>query len=479
MFHSRWMLALLVVLMLGAWLGLGRIQRGERPAAAGRERLESAAPSLPSSSMTVPSPASPAVRVALGDTARAGSPPAAAEDAHLTLRVVARETGAVLPELAVWLRLPRTSGNSSGEESRGRAGEALKTDAHGRVEYHVASGWDYRLEVAGGGELRAIGFAQDIAAFAPGERRELVVRLDTALDLVWFGRVLDGQTYAPIAGANVERVTDSPFAESREPAATSDAGGVVRFLSASSRASYARAEYPGYTSGYVWIRSGHEEPSAAWTVLLFRPATLEVLVRDTLGAPRPGLTARLTSRTDERVQGVAGNLGWASEHPRKGLTDPAGRCVLAGLPARVALTLEILDGFQLLRREEHPLRLEPGEQRVLACTVGSGCTVRGFALAADGRPASNVVVWLAPDDGSGSMDSACAREVVATTHGDGRGRFTFERVAAGAWRLAPAPRGQKGSDASAHVACRLVIEPDQIEAEVWLESEVVERSAPR
>jgi len=255
---------------------------------------------------------------------------------------------------------------------------------------------------------------ENVPALATDERRELVVELPTTL--VWHGRIVDGESGAPLSGAAVELVAENPFTEPAvEPARLSDAAGSVQLAFASWESSYARIEHPGYASGFVHLGPGHEQPSASLTVLLFRAAALELTVSDKGTTPRTRLGASVSAEPWERIQGNQAypqlkGSAW-TVHP-----DARGRCVFEALPANIALTVEIFDGFSYAKqvlRSERALRLEPGERRELNWTVGSGCTVDGLVLEADGRPAAGVDVWLLPDEGDPYFERYHERQVVA------------------------------------------------------------------
>src|SRR5262249_52522292 len=154
----------------------------------------------------------------------------------------------------------------------------------------------------------------------------------------------------------VERVEGDPFTAATGAAdARCDADGLVRLDSASWSTSCARVEEAGYAPGFRMIESGHEQPSAPCTVLLYRAATLDVTVDDGRGGARAGLALRLECSAWDRIEGSSWRLGREDPLLWEAHTDAGGRCVIADLPARTALTLELRDGERVARRDERGL----------------------------------------------------------------------------------------------------------------------------
>ncbi|NOT32052.1 MAG: carboxypeptidase regulatory-like domain-containing protein [Planctomycetes bacterium] len=215
---------------------------------------------------------------------------------------------------------------------------------------------------------------------------------------------------------------------------------------------------------------GHEQPAAACPVRLLGAATLELFVADSAGAPREGLDVRVSVEPAGRVQGgyaVALNL---EEPPFDARTDSEGRCRVGGLPPEVALTLELHEGTQLLRREE--LRLEPGEQRALELdgrrTLHARRSHAGGRWQSGHRHRGVAVAGQRPALVSGRNQRRSRR---ARSGADGR--FTLE-VGVGSWVVFPAPppigaRSPRGPRTDIAPAAELVvIAPEQTSAEVTL-----------
>ncbi|MEQ1892800.1 MAG: sigma-70 family RNA polymerase sigma factor [Planctomycetota bacterium] len=271
-------------------------------------------------------------------------------------------------------------------------------------------------------------------------RDEQAVAAPADLNLIWYGRVVDGESGAPLAGARVERVRGGPFTEyTGQPTAWSGADGHVKLDFVGLIAGCVRVELDGYATGYAGLTDGHERLSTALPIRLLRAPMLELVVTAVDEAPLEGLVVRATFTAAELVQGGINGRWLQSEDPLVvGRTDPRGRCVLEGLPAEVA-----------------------------HWKVGGPCQLAGQTLEADGRPAAGVAVWLVPSDGMGTIESY-QRESALRTRSDADGRFTLE-APAGSWSIGPAPvEGHEESEAIASVGTPVVIAPGQEHAEVTL-----------
>lgn len=303
---------------------------------------------------------------------------------------------------------------------------------------------------------------------------ETTLKLPGALDLVWFGQIIDDTSKGPLADARVELVAGNPFTQHTGRATTqSAADGIVQLSFDSLRPSFARVELAGYASGFVHLDSGHEQPASACPVRLLRAAKVELLVTDPSRSPCEGLNVRVSFRPYERTQGYDNDALNLAAPPFEAHTDVAGRCVIRDLPPEIPLSAELLQDTKLLRHEERTLRLEPGELRTLHWTVGGLCTLRGQALDADGRPAAGVTVLLVPDGTELLLRDVPKDAPMAQTRSGPDGRFTLD-VAAGTWRVGLAPVQSGACTAKgpltdiAPVATRVVITPEQGSAELTL-----------
>jgi hypothetical protein len=251
--------------------------------------------------------------------------------ATLLVQALAKESGAPLAEIWLTLQQP-VAANGDGLRSWSEESTYL-TDRDGRTSFTVPSerALEYELQPDAG---IAAGVHLEVPALAPGEQREIVVRLPTLSDVTWFGQVLDGESRAPLGNARV-LITGDPFGANagRETARTA-ADGIVRLSFASWRSSYARVDSDGYATGFVHLDGDHAQPASAFPVRLLRVGTLGLSVTDRDGAPREALEVRVSFDALERLQGGDGT---GTEAPSfRGRTDAAGQCEIGGLPPEIA-----------------------------------------------------------------------------------------------------------------------------------------------
>jgi hypothetical protein len=473
MFRSRsWPVWLAAGLALACGL-VWRFTRGDRPS------LARAAPAPAAAGEREPSPAALELAPVLAarEEVDAPVPPVAAGaaatgEAILVLQVLAQETGEPLAGLDLYVDERLASSGDASFWTVSSVSRVDITDARGRLAFQVQAGKPHEFELVSIDASRAGSAHLEIPALAPGERREVTVRLASSADVAWFGRILDGTSQAPLADARVELVAGNPFTDhSGRATAVSAADGIVALAFQSWRPIYARIELEGYAPGFVQLGRGHERPSSACPVRLLRAGTLELVVTDPGGLAREGLDVRVSADPWERIQGDTGGEVFSAP-PFEARTDVRGGCVLAGLPPDMPLSLEVLESGLSLRREERTLRFEPGEVRRLEWTVGGRCTLRGRTLDEDGGPAEGVSVWLIPDL-NGVLRDFTHDEVTAKARSGPDGDFTME-VAAGTWRIGLAPEQSGARSASGplvDIACAMttvVIAPAQSSAEVTL-----------
>ena len=424
--------------------------------------------------LTLPSGADAAREVAALPDASSTRTPAAPTAASLVVRVLREGTEEPVPGLALVLHEERGAWGFRPTEASHGGPVSLRTDASGRAEFDVLPGLVYGLEVNrsadGPVEADIQSWREWLEPLLPGERREHVVTVSVGLDLVWCGRIVDGESLLPLAGARGARLFDISRKVGQE--STRSAGdGLVELRFASWRTGYARIELEGYAPGFVGLKRGHEDPATALTVKLLRAATLELLVTDPHGAPRAGVEAIASIGAAGLVQGPVDVSLLSIDHEIIARTDADGRCVLEGLPARDALTLELRAEGQSLRLEEAVVRLEPGERRALTWTVGGTCQLLGQTVEADGRPAAGVRVWAVPYTGMQVLQRSDASSALET-RSDALGNFELE-LAAGDWLVGPAPvesvEGDVPEDSGiAAIGTSLRIEPGQASVELRL-----------
>ncbi len=363
-----------------------------------------------------------------------------ANEALLKVHIVARETQEPLPGIRIMLVREKTAGVPARhvELSRGRPTSALVTDGHGRAEFLVPAGVSYQLWV--GLDCHRELELRQVPALLASEERTLEVSLPTVLDQIAYGRVIDGETEAPLAGARIHFSIE----DGEKSVVESDGGGRFELATAEWRLERVEVELSGYAKAGAELGGG--DPSAPDEIRLYRIAELLAQVEGPGGTPIEGMTVRVTR---EAQQWSDSDESWSAR------TDARGSCSLKGLPPKEPLRVE------LLRRElaESPeprmllsevLVLEPGETRTWQATVGRGTVVEGIALDGTGAPEVKLEVWLLPDEDRYEFDWTHEEEFDSgrafQTWSDESGRFSFENVSPGRWWLGVGHAGSASSE---------------------------------
>lgn len=315
------------------------------------------------------------------------------DEARLRIQVVSLETGQPLGSVPLHQRptawLPLEGGSYTHPiHAPGRRSDGPVTDDDGAVECVVPARTPHVLMANWSEHPSAAPREIEVSALAPGETCSIVVELSTALDLAWFGRIVDGESEAPLGGAKVDVVEDDLFGDPallRSAVARGD--GSVELEFASWKTSYARVAWDDYAPAYVRLERGHAAPARAASVRLLRAAALVVRVIDASGAPLAGVRVRAYADGQDLVAGGEGlDIPWNPVWRAR--TEADGRCELPGLPPRVSLSFELISRGERLRLLEDALVLQPGQRSETTWTIGTGRTIEGTAVDPEGKPRS-------------------------------------------------------------------------------------------
>jgi RNA polymerase sigma-70 factor (ECF subfamily) len=357
---------------------------------------------------------------------------AAAATATLVFVATARENGRPLAGVAV------------SPEVRGRLlpdyGEPTErlSDAAGELEVEVPA--REVVHVQAWGEEPPAGLAVlDVGPLAPGEVRRVPLVLPTAVGVRYFGRLVDEETGAPLAGVEVAAKYPSGLAAAVE-SARSDADGVVELRVPSWRlASFtATATRAGHGRIVFMPATGHDSRELAEELRLPRAATVEGAVGpDHLrrGATRVVLEVNRLDVLRPRVDASTrvAREEWTAD------VDDAGRYRVEGLnaDARYRARLLATDG-EVLREHAEELVLAAGETRVLDWRHGRGATLAGELVDQRGEPVAGVELWLVPTrwNDDRRFHAGDEREALRART-DAAGAFSFDDVAAGIWLVGP------------------------------------------
>ncbi len=366
--------------------------------------------------------------------------------ATLEVHVIASETGK--SRGGVRLRLTPRGGGSSGldiDGSHANHGESPLSGADGVATFTIPSSPPSTLWVndanAPHGRVNI-----DIEPLDVGQRRVVQVSIPTRLDIHFFGRVVDADSEAPIAGARVRSESDEPLWSSPEPSESSH-----RELSTSNDgvfdvwgASWWRVELaidaPGLASAVAKTEPSHETPERAEVIQLRRGARLDVALHDTRMRAFDGLRIKASCKAYQLAQAGHGDE-FLGDDAKEWFANCAsdGRASLDRMPPSVPLSITIeRDNAKLLSLPQ-PVTLTPGEQRTITVELHPDALIRGRLLDDADRPIAASVVWLEPGESDFAAEvlrSGDPPTQVAATNDDGR--FQFTEIPDGHWRVGPA-----------------------------------------
>jgi hypothetical protein len=392
----------------------------------------------------------------------------AAQDALLVVICRAKETGVALAGQLVHLYggEPKEGRIPEGTGPHGRLGELLVTGSDGRVEYEIQSGTAAKLASYSPIGANANG-SRDIAALAPGERREVVLELATQDDAHFFGRVTAHDSKQPIAAAEVR---GGP----RELA--TDADGRFDLPYATWSPTRLTIVARGYGECVVVAQAGHETPGQALVLELEHSCTLVGILKDggsgnyVLQAVTEGY--RLTEQDPSRLTGMAFD---AEDRSWRADFDATGRAEIPGLPPNAPLRVSVLDGRKTLVELAERVTILQGATREVELRASSTCRLSGVVRDDAGQPVADLTLWLLrAGHGAGLyLNSYEDAQRVGTAKTDASGRFAIEKVSLGQWRLGPEAKdredgGAVPADAIAPVAQLVDVREGEAQHEVEL-----------
>ncbi len=396
--------------------------------------------------------ATPLESVAAASPVRESAQPAPANEAHaatdfalVKVLVLNKTTRVPLPDIDVYAIYDTGSGGRTFDEttrSHGKPFETLHTDAEGRVEIemppNVSSIVNANGTKHGAGSERA-----DIPALTPWDVHEVVVELATGDEMPFWMKFVDETSHAPIAGVHVST------GKGGESKVTSDAQGLALWPGRTLAPEFLQVDADAYAGTYLKSEPGHAESSSPFVVTLANCANVNVHVVDASGQAIVGAKVDLvTGGYAETIKSAnsirsfhTGDLHW------QGVTDPSGHATITCIPPHVPINAGLISPTKWIAPDK--LMLEPGETRALEWKLGVGCNVHGIVLDQSNVPVKPREMWLSKTerkltvyfDTNPNSESRSAKT-------DEQGRFRFDDVSTGMWRLGPsAPQdGKKIAD---------------------------------
>ena len=387
-------------------------------------------------------------RVPAGPTAVTGE----STHARIAILVLDEESRAPVPAVRVTVMYltatPRGASNTL----------TANTDAKGRVELEVDAEKPLIVYASGSSEGSIpVGQAdEELEPLAPGERREVTLEVPVGRDLVFFGRVIDETTEAPIPGARAVALRDELEVEA-------DGEGLIELRVPTWNPGAFELRTTGYGPRRFVPNPGHERADGARPLPLLPVATLSVRVLDEGPEPLETLSVRLSVKSweldmpDESVMTMRTGFSSRPDGSWRAVCSADGTCELTDLPARVPLEAELLRDRGVVLRAGS-FGLEPGEVREVQWELNTGVRVVGTVIDQDGGPVAGCAIGRFPS--SAAPGSAAERwllrrheydRATETTSSDHNGRFTFADVVPGVWWIGPCPpeRSSRGIPAVA------------------------------
>jgi len=311
---------------------------------------------------------------------------------------------------------------------------SLGDDQYVPARYADANG---RFQVAGLPDGRfMLGFLKESfmrreEPFDPVDRDDLVVRLERSGAIA--GRVVDGITGEPVTSFRIRFVAPSNLSGYWVGWAAGGSG--VPFTDPDGywtterdeeltvgRSTAIQASAPGYAPAVVEGATVTADPDP--DALVIRLFASSAPVRGRVVASESGLPI-----AGARVRPFRGHPPRADDHVElEAVTDAVGRFELEAVP--VGSVSLVVDHADWLRALDGPFDVPPAGVVERLVELGLGGRIRGVLLDVEGRPRAGEEMVLEQDD----VPGAERRQLETAT--DDEGRFAFERLMPGSYRVA-------------------------------------------
>jgi len=365
------------------------------------------------------------------------------------------------------------------------------TDNHGLAVFSVPAG--RALWVADWHESLVPGVSHDVSGLKPGERQRVVIECKKSDLVSFYGHVIARADHKPIADAlasveAVPRTTIQPLASKHAAAdpstpsspptrieppltdaqrrrgiwnrpldermtqpteneigvARSDEHGnfEIKMWAWKRPKIHLRITSPGCSPAIAVL----EHPTSATEPLeiaLERSASIEARVVDANDAPLSDAWIDLSAPWNawQQPREDVAARGHQLPHPEwSAKTGADGTCTIDGLPPDVPLHGRLSRNGWIGESSIESFELKPGEHRKFEWKLAAGCTLSGEVVDEAGKPVTGVELWLKRARGTFPFPFQPGEQFAAngTTRSDNAGKFHFDAVSAGVWRLGPA-----------------------------------------
>lgn len=310
------------------------------------------------------------------------------------------------------------------------------TGDDGRVELTLPTNRCFELSL-GADDAATDHSAHDISALKPGEVRDLEFEVLTGEDQLFFGRVIDRETRAPLSGKiDVDAVGTPKYSKSFQ----TDEEGRFSVLVPSWRHPRLSVVVAGYGPAFVSPDRLHDSSEHAFLIELARAATLRMHMIDATDVALADLPVRVRAPTYllAHPEGETwSDLNDGEFWTRVGTTDARGASEFSGVPADVPLTVSATRALDIAFDSPTPIQLKPGEVREVTLRIPARAMLCGRITDRSGEPVTHCVVWLSASKSTFNFDGS-SDPYLRTTTTDDDGRFKFDTVAPRSWFVGPA-----------------------------------------
>lgn len=327
-------------------------------------------------------------------------------------------------------------------------------------------------------EREAVGAIQERVARPDATEANPVVAAavdDVATDRSFWGRVLDDDTLAPIAGASLVFVGVVAgnrhlrgFESEPTRAGKTDENGTFEIPPGTAASATGLIRAAGHTSALFNIDEQHPTRELALVLKLRRASELEIHAIDVTRGPIADAKVRVWTDGYQLAQ-PEGAFVYAEDPQFRASTDLEGVAHFAELPASVPLEIELTLPAAAEPIQFDDVVLAPGDKRVVELKLGGSSRIRGVLIDERAEPVPKQQLWLANHPLASNGGSLAERIFFYTSDGDRarskpvtdeHGRFEISDVPRGCWWIGPAATHHWFEDPDERAVCAIATRVD-------------------